>query len=253
MNFEKEQLLKHSLHTKYLGNHNSMISNDEAISIYIHWPFCISLCPYCDFNSHLLRKINISEYISSYLKEIEIYYPLIKDKYIKSIFFGGGTPSLMDPKIISAIIDKISFISRVDKSTEVTLEANPTSYEMERFKDFKSSGVNRISIGVQSFNDDNLKFLGRKHSVKEAVKVIESTRNIFENYSFDLIYGLYNQTESSLKHELDLALSLAKNHLSLYQLTIEKGTEFYKLFQKQQLKVIDNDKSPSTLPQPSLT
>ncbi len=213
----------------------------NPLSIYIHWPFCLSLCPYCDFNSHVNSEIDHLLWLNAYKKEILFYQHKIKDRYIKSIFFGGGTPSLMDPKTIEGIIELISSIAIVDEETEITIEANPTSYEAAKFHDFKAAGINRVSIGVQSILDERLAFLGRKHSAKEAIKAIESAASLFDRFSFDLIYATPNQTLSSWNSELQEALKFAAGHLSLYQLTIEKGTPFYSLYRKGQLIPILDD------------
>lgn len=207
----------------------------SPLSIYIHWPFCLSLCPYCDFNSHINSSIDHLLWQGAYKKEILFYQEKIKDRYIKSIFFGGGTPSLMEPKTIEGIIELIASIGVVDEETEITIEANPTSYEAAKFHDFKAAGVNRVSIGVQSILDERLAFLGRKHSAKEALKALESAAGLFDRFSFDLIYATPNQQLSSWNSELQEALKFATGHLSLYQLTIEKGTPFYNLYRKGQL------------------
>ena len=209
---------------------------------YIHWPFCLSLCPYCDFNSHILGSLSYNECLTAYQREIDYFAYKISGRNIKSIFFGGGTPSLMPPFIVREIISYISKIAFVTDNTEITLEANPTSYEANNFAEFKSSGVNRISIGVQSLRDDELNFLGRKHSAKEALSVIESTSKIFDNYSFDLIYGLPNQTIDSWAHTLTSAMKMTHAHISLYQLTIEKGTKFFRMYQSKEFILPDDDK-----------
>lgn len=212
------------------------------LSIYIHWPFCLSLCPYCDFNSHVASSINYQQWSDAYLKELEYFLPVIQNKKITSIFFGGGTPSLMSPSIIYEIINFLSKNAKLDKP-EITLEANPTSSESDKFKEFKHAGINRLSLGIQSLNDKALKILGRKHNSAEAIAAINMARNVFTNYSFDLIYSIPDQTLESWKRELDSALKLAGNHLSLYQLTIEKGTPFYKLHKDGKLILPENDLS----------
>ena len=196
------------------------------LHVYIHWPFCKSKCPYCDFNSHVRDRIDEEIWLKAYLKEIDYFKDFIQARTIKTIFFGGGTPSLMSPTTVAAIINKLNSLSPF-QDIEITLEANPTSSEAIKFKAFKDAGVNRLSIGIQSLSDQDLKFLGREHSSSEAIQVIEQTATIFDNYSFDLIYARPNQTTASWEKELQQALKYAKNHLSLYQLTIEKGTKFY--------------------------
>lgn len=214
---------------------------NNNISIYVHWPFCLSLCPYCDFNSHLLQNIDYDLWAKSYKAEIDFFKEKITGKYIKSVFFGGGTPSLMPPQLVQAILSHLSNFGTIDSNTEITLEANPTSYEAEKFQNFKHAGVNRVSIGVQSLKDANLKFLGRNHSATEAIKVVKSASEIFERYSFDLIYALPNQTLQDWQIEVQEALQLASKHISLYQLTIEKGTPFYSLHKKKAFQLPPED------------
>ncbi|ASX28158.1 coproporphyrinogen III oxidase [Rickettsia sp. MEAM1 (Bemisia tabaci)] len=211
------------------------------LSIYIHWSFCLSKCPYCDFNSHIANSIDDDNWLKSYEKEIEYFKDIIQNKYIKSIFFGGGTPSLMNPKIVEGIINKISELARIDKQTEITLEANPTSFETEKFKAFKAAGINRVSIGVQSLREDDLKKLGRTHDSLQAIKTIESANKIFSRVSFDLIYARSGQELKDWQQELKQAMELVTGHISLYQLTIEKGTPFYKLFHDGNLILPNSD------------
>jgi oxygen-independent coproporphyrinogen-3 oxidase len=214
----------------------------KDLAIYIHWPFCKSKCPYCDFNSHVVQKIDYKQWEKAYLHELEYFKDYISDKNITSIFFGGGTPTLMPPFIADSIINKISQLADIDSNIEITLEGNPTSVELEKFNEFKNAGVNRVSLGVQSLNDNNLKFLGREHSSKEALKAVEKA-HIFNNYSFDLIYALPNQSLKDWESELKEALQHANGHLSLYQLTIEKGTKFYSDFKAGKFKMPENDLS----------
>ena len=190
----------------------------KSVSIYIHWPFCLSLCPYCDFNSHLSNKIDHEAWLEAYKKEIDYFADKIKGRLIKSIFFGGGTPSLMRPETVSGIIQKLADLAEISVSTEITLEANPTSYETEKFREFKSAGINRVSIGVQSFQQNGLEILGRKHSAKEAINAIESASNLFNRYSFDLIYAIPEQTLTQWQQEVEFALSLAGGHIVIPQL-----------------------------------
>jgi oxygen-independent coproporphyrinogen-3 oxidase len=178
---------------------------------------------------------------AAYIRELEYYAKQIQGKYIPSIFFGGGTPSLMKPSLVAKIIDKIREIGIIDQNTEITLEANPTSSEAQKFKDFHSAGVNRLSIGVQSLRADDLKALGREHSASQARAAIEMARNSFSRLSFDLIYARPNQTMEAWQNELQEAISIAGSHLSLYQLTIEKGTPFYKLHRDGKLITPEND------------
>jgi oxygen-independent coproporphyrinogen-3 oxidase len=175
------------------------------------------------------------------LKEIEFFKSTIQGKYIKSIFFGGGTPSLMPPFIVKGIIDKISEFGNLDSNTEITIEANPTSSEAENFEGYKDSGVNRLSIGIQALREKDLKFLGREHNVLEAKEVINFGSKIFERFSFDLIYARPEQTLKDWLQELEEAISMAASHISLYQLTIEKGTPFYKMYKDKKFTLPENE------------
>lgn len=214
--------------------------HDDTIAIYIHWPFCKSKCPYCDFNSHVQEQINNETWLNAYLKQIDRYTEFLADKTISSIFFGGGTPSLMPANTAEKIISKLMNF-RTASEIEITLEANPTSIENQKFKDFKAAGINRVSIGIQSFDESDLKFLGREHSKVEAIEALEIASKIFANYSFDLIYARPNQTLESWERELLQALPYMKNHLSLYQLTIEKGTPFYLQHKNKKFILPDQD------------
>jgi len=213
----------------------------NPISIYIHWPFCLAKCPYCDFNSHVANSFDHSVWLNAYKKEIDHYRGLIKERYIKSIFFGGGTPSLMDPSIPRGIIELLSSIGLIDNDTEITLEANPTSVEAKKFEDFRKSGINRVSIGVQSLIKEDLQKLGRKHNVTEAINAINLAKNIFDRYSFDLIYAREGHNIQDWQNELKYAMDLASNHISLYQLTIEKATPFYNMYRKGELILPESD------------
>lgn len=213
----------------------------NSISIYIHWPFCLSKCPYCDFNSHVGMVADHQLWLECYSKEIEYFKTTIEGKYIKSIFFGGGTPSLMEPEVVQGIIAKLVGIGTVDARTEITLEANPTSFETAKFKQFKDCGINRVSIGVQALVNDDLKKLGREHDTTQALAAIKSAAHIFERTSFDLIYARPGQTLKDWQEELTLAAELMPSHISLYQLTIEKGTPFYRLYQDKKLILPKND------------
>ncbi len=213
----------------------------DNLSIYIHWPFCLSKCPYCDFNSHVVSTIDHNQWLKSYETEIEYFKDIIQNKYIKSIFFGGGTPSLMNPVVVAGIINKISNLAIIDNQTEITLETNPTSFETEKFKAFKSAGINRVSIEVQSLKEDDLKKLGRTHDALQAIKTIEAANSIFPRVSFDLIYARSGQKLKGWQEELKQAMQLTNGHISLYQLTIEKGTFFYKLFKEGNLILPHSD------------
>lgn len=220
---------------------NNNLSKPVALSIYVHWPFCLSKCPYCDFNSHVVDSIDHANWLRAYEQELDYFASVIKGKYIRSIFFGGGTPSLMQPSVVAGIIAKIAKLGIVDCQTEITLEANPTSFEIAKFKDFKVAGVNRVSIGVQALREEDLKKLGRQHDSIQAKKAIEAAAALFSRISFDLIYARSGQTLTAWQDELTEAMNFAKGHISLYQLTIEKGTPFYKLFHTGKLVLPSNE------------
>lgn len=206
-----------------------LVFNIDTISIYIHWPYCLQKCPYCDFNSFVSNsEINFTNWEQAYINQIEQNAEFLNGKTIKSVFFGGGTPSLMDPQIVSSLIKIITKINNNNKIAEITLESNPSSIEGSKLQAFKAAGINRVSIGIQSFNNNNLKFLGRNHSAEEAINVIKSANSIFNRVSFDLINGLPKQTLEDWQKELDIAKDLTGSHLSIYELTIEPNTPFFK-------------------------
>ena len=207
----------------------------DTYAVYVHWPFCLSKCPYCDFNSHVRENIDQDQFQAAYLKEIDHYAAQYPNLNVSSIFFGGGTPSLMQPKLVGAIIERVNKLWSVDGGVEITLEANPTSVEAERFKGFKAAGVNRLSLGIQSLRDNDLKALGRAHSASEALAALKIAQQTFDRYSFDLIYAREGQGLDSWREELSQALDYAGDHLSLYQLTIEPGTAFQGQFNKGKL------------------
>lgn len=211
------------------------------LAIYIHWPFCKSKCPYCDFNSHVSNTVNHDDWRKSYIKEIDNFANYIKQHNISSIFFGGGTPTLMEPQTVETIINHLQKLTRFTNNIEITLEGNPTSVETSKLEAFKQAGINRVSLGVQSLNAADLTFLGREHSSSEALSAVEAAQNIFDNYSFDLIYARPEQTLKDWEKELGAALEMAGNHLSLYQLTIEKGTRFFSDYSKGKFKIPDED------------
>ncbi len=213
------------------------------LSIYIHYPFCKSKCPYCDFNSHVVKQIDEEKFLQGYLNELQYFAPKLKNRQVRTIFFGGGTPSLMPVYFVEKILAEISKIWTIDKNCEITLEANPTSFEAAKFKAFKQAGVNRLSMGIQALNDVDLKFLGREHSAQEAISTIQTASKIFDNYSFDLIYARPNQTLRGWEKELQTAIELSANHLSLYQLTIEKGTKFYGQYLNKEFVLPDENLS----------
>ncbi|MGB3447509.1 MAG: radical SAM family heme chaperone HemW [Xanthobacteraceae bacterium] len=213
---------------------------DDAFGVYIHWPFCLSKCPYCDFNSHV-RHAPIDEvrYVRAFASEIEAMAARAPGREVSSIFFGGGTPSLMQPQTIGGILDAIGKHWSVSPTVEVTLEANPTSVDATRFHGYRAAGVNRVSLGVQALDDASLKMLGRLHTAREALDAVAIARSAFERYSFDLIYARPDQTPREWTDELTYAISEAAEHLSLYQLTIEEGTPFFGLHAAGKLKTPD--------------
>ncbi|CAN0464998.1 unnamed protein product, partial [Discosporangium mesarthrocarpum] len=198
-----------------------------GFGLYVHWPFCVSKCPYCDFNSHVADTVDDAAWQSSLLAELDHFGIKTKGRRLDSVFFGGGTPSLMPPAITAALLARLSAYWSVPADLEVTLEANPSSIEAQKFADFRAAGVNRVSVGVQSFDDAALRFLGRAHSAAEAADAITIAEQSFDRVSFDLIYALPGQSRDAWASELETALSRGTGHLSLYQLTIEKGTPFY--------------------------
>ena len=220
---------------------------NSGFGIYVHWPFCQSKCPYCDFNSHVRPEVNTINWQETYLSELSRYHSETPGRNVDSIFFGGGTPSLMKPSLVSNIIDKISLLWGIKPEAEITLEANPSSVEAEKFMAFKNAGVNRVSIGVQSLIDKDLKQLGRLHSVKEALKAIHIGRQTFEKTSFDLIYARQQQSLKNWEAELNLALSFDPDHLSLYQLTIEPNTAFGRLHKNGKLMGLPNEQTSGEL------
>jgi oxygen-independent coproporphyrinogen-3 oxidase len=198
----------------------------EPLAVYIHWPFCRSKCPYCDFNSHVRETVDAARWTRALLADLDRQAALAPDRAVASIFFGGGTPSLMPPETAAALIERVTALWPVAPDLEVSLEANPNSAEAERFAGFAAAGINRLSLGIQSLDPEALRFLGRGHDRDEAIAAIRLARAIFPRYSFDLIYARPLQSPSAWEAELDEALSLAGEHLSLYQLTIEPDTAF---------------------------
>jgi putative oxygen-independent coproporphyrinogen III oxidase len=203
------------------------MSSSDNLAIYVHWPFCVSKCPYCDFNSHVGDTHDQQKWRQAYTRELEHYAALLPRRNITSVFFGGGTPSLMEARTAESILQDIARLWPIDANVEITLEANPSSSEAAKFADFHKAGVNRLSLGVQSFDEEALKFLGRAHDSNEARLAIELAAKNFSRFSFDLIYARQSQTPDMWKQELREALTLAGDHLSLYQLTIEPQTQFY--------------------------
>lgn len=201
-----------------------------GFGLYVHWPFCQSKCPYCDFNSHVQERVDQRRWLAAYQREIRRVGAETEGRVLKSVFFGGGTPSLMLPETVAGILETVRHTWFWSNDCEVTLEANPGSVEAQRFADFAAAGVNRVSLGLQSLDDDSLRLLGRLHGVAESLRALEIARSTFERVSFDLIYARQNQSMESWRKELSTALGFGTEHLSLYQLTIEDGTPFARRF-----------------------
>jgi len=218
------------------------MSLTTPFAVYIHWPFCLSKCPYCDFNSHVRHGgIDEARFVRAYEAEIAAAAARVPGRTVSSIFFGGGTPSLMHPSSVQTILDCIGKHWAIAADVEVTLEANPTSVEATRFRGFRAAGVNRVSLGVQALDDAALKELGRLHTAQEALDAVAVARSIFNRYSFDLIYARPRQSLDAWAAELKRAIAEAAEHLSLYQLTIEQGTPFFGLHKAGKLIVPDED------------
>ncbi|MBL1407077.1 MAG: coproporphyrinogen III oxidase [Rhizobiales bacterium] len=216
----------------------------DPFGIYIHWPFCAAKCPYCDFNSHVRHKpVDQEVYVEAYEREIAHIAALTPGREVSSIFFGGGTPSLMAVSTVDRILQAVSKYWNIIPNAEISLEANPTSIEANRFKGYRKAGVNRVSAGVQSLDDEQLKFLGRLHTADEARRAIDLAREVFPRLSFDLIYARPRQTMEDWEKELNSAIDLAADHLSLYQLTIEEGTPFFELHKRGKLAMPAHDLS----------
>ena len=212
-----------------------------GFGLYIHWPFCMAKCPYCDFNSHVSSLINQKDWLAAYLSEIDRVGEETQGRVLGSVFFGGGTPSLMDPDVVAAIIERVKATWPIVNDIEITLEANPTSVEAGRFRGYREGGVNRVSLGVQALNDNDLKRLGRLHSVSEALDALQIARDTFDRVSFDLIYARQDQSLAHWKAELAQALTFQPDHLSMYQLTIEDGTAFGDRYARGLLKGLPDE------------
>jgi putative oxygen-independent coproporphyrinogen III oxidase len=215
---------------------------EPGFGVYVHWPFCAAKCPYCDFNSHVRHQgVDQERFAKAFVTEIKAMAAKSPGKTVDSIFLGGGTPSLMDPKTVGIILDAIGAAWNVAPDAEISMEANPSSVEAERFRGYRAAGVNRVSLGVQALNDTDLRALGRVHNVEEAMRAIDIARATFPRLSFDLIYARPGQTPDMWRAELMQALERASDHMSLYQLTIEPGTMFEKLYQAGKLVIPDED------------
>jgi oxygen-independent coproporphyrinogen-3 oxidase len=217
-----------------------MTAPDTAFGVYVHWPFCAAKCPYCDFNSHVRHQgVDQARFAQAFEREIAHFAARAPGRTVASIFLGGGTPSLMEPATVGRVLDAIGAHWAVASDVEVTLEANPSSVEAGRFAGYRAAGVNRVSLGVQALNDADLKGLGRLHDTAQALAAIEIGRRTFPRLSFDLIYARPGQTEAAWRAELNRAIDLAADHLSLYQLTIEEGTPYEALYRAGKLIVPD--------------
>ena len=222
----------------------AMIRNafDPGFGVYVHWPFCLSKCPYCDFNSHVRRgDVDEERFVEAFGVELAHRAAMSRGRDVRSVFFGGGTPSLMSPSTVAAILEQIASNWTIARDAEITLEANPTSVEASRFRGFKSAGINRVSLGVQALNDIDLRELGRQHSVAEALMAVDIANSVFDRTSFDLIYGRTQQTPAAWRKELELALTRQPEHVSLYQLTIEPDTMFERMVKAGKMSVPDAD------------
>jgi len=217
------------------------------LGIYIHWPFCIVKCPYCDFNSHKITNYNENDWLNAYLDQIDFLKTFCLNNFINinklsSIFFGGGTPSLMKPHVIEKIIEKALNTFGFKNNIEITLEANPSTLEFKNIKSFKEAGINRVSLGVQALNDNDLKYLGRIHKFSDITITLNQVLKVFENTSVDLIFGLPNQSLAIWEKELDkFLLNFDPQHISAYQLTIEKGTKFFNLLNNNKIEPINEE------------
>jgi putative oxygen-independent coproporphyrinogen III oxidase len=217
----------------------------QPLAVYVHWPFCRSKCPYCDFNSHVRDRVDAVRWTRALLADLDHHAALVPGRTVGSVFIGGGTPSLMPPETVAAALDRVRALWPVADDVEITLEANPNSVEADRFRALAAAGVNRLSLGVQSLDAAALRFLGRAHDCGEAIAAIERARDSFARFSFDLIYARPGQTIADWRGELDEALNLAGDHLSLYQLTIEPGTAFATLARRGDLVALDEETAAS--------
>ncbi|MBA3448875.1 MAG: coproporphyrinogen III oxidase, partial [Pseudaminobacter sp.] len=219
-----------------------MTGRDPGFGVYIHWPFCAAKCPYCDFNSHVRHQpVDQERFSRAFDTELKTMRARTGPREVTSIFLGGGTPSLMKPETVASVLESVAKYWTVPEGIEITLEANPSSVEAERFRGYRAAGVNRVSLGVQALNDADLRFLGRLHNVSEALQAIGLARDIFPRLSFDLIYARPNQTLDAWAAELEQAIGHAADHLSLYQLTIEEGTRFHTLYAAGKFEIPDAD------------
>ena len=215
--------------------------SNGGFGLYVHWPFCAAKCPYCDFNSHVTQSVDHAAWCAALVSEVRKIGAETQGRTLNSVFFGGGTPSLMDPRTVDAILSAVHQTWPSANDLEVTLEANPTSVEAGRFADFRAAGINRVSMGIQALNDPDLKALGRMHTAAEGLAAFHIARNTFDRVSFDLMYGRQNQSLTQWESELSRALSLGLDHVSLYQLTIEQGTAFGDRYNAGALRGLPDD------------
>lgn len=213
----------------------------DGLAVYVHWPFCESKCPYCDFNSHVRESVDHDRWRRALLRELSYEAALTPGQEVLSIFFGGGTPSLMEPATVAAVIDEVARLWPMSRDVEITLEANPGSVEAAKFRGFAQAGINRVSLGVQALDDEALRLLGRRHNLFEALAALELATSTFRRVSFDLIYARPGHTVESWGAELQRALGFGTDHLSLYQLTIEPQTRFAELYRRGTLVLPDED------------
>ena len=218
---QKWVMLKHKIH-----NREKEMSASAELAVYIHWPYCKSKCPYCDFYKELARNINQDEIIAEYISALRKYHEILPERTVKSVFFGGGTPSLIEPQNIAKLLEEIDKLWQLQTNAEISLEANPNTHAETLFRDFKNAGINRLSLGVQALNDADLRFLGRTHDLAAARQCLEEIVKVFDNHSADLIYARPQQSLFAWQKELEEIASYGLKHLSLYQLTIEENTVF---------------------------
>ena len=224
-----------------------MSVSKSSLALYIHWPFCKIKCPYCDFNSYRKENVNQSHWIKAYLKGLELWSSRLGERKITSIFFGGGTPSLLDPTHLEILLKKIDDLWGINSDCEITIEANPNSVSSKKFKGLHDIGINRVSVGVQALNYLDLKNLGRDHNKNQAIKAIEIVKKWFKNYNLDFIYGRQFQSTNQWEDELTQIIILESPHLSLYQLTIEENTTFHKLYNNDLLKGLPTNEMASEM------
>lgn len=214
-----------------------------ARALYIHWPFCLAKCPYCDFNSHVREQVDVAQWQGTLLADLRHEAERAGGEPLESVFFGGGTPSLMPPQLVGALLGEAEQLFGFEPAIEITLEANPSSVEAGKFKDLAACGVNRASLGLQSLDDRGLKFLGRLHSAAEGLSALETAQKVFQRVNFDLIYALPGQDLRLWRKELMRALDLGASHLSLYQLTIESGTRFESMVRRGEFTPLDDEQA----------